>query len=317
MTATTSPTVDDLDQRRGLLGLACADCHSPQLASRASGYHCVACARAFPMLGGYPDMIIGERFDDASDATLLEYEERSNADLTRNYWQPLFNRMWPGEPREPRLLSVGCGTGVDVDLLRDAGFDSVGIDCGNRTSVWPRRSHHQRLLLANGKHLPFEDNSFDCAFCGCVFPHVGVIGDSNITAPDVEEQRLALAREMVRVLKPGGYIVVSSPNRWFPFDIFHGRTPGSYTPRFNPPGSRFLLSVRDYEALFRAAGCGPARALPNENYWGFIRSRNSLKGMLFGMPVRFVFWLVSRPGLGVLRGSPINPWLVVTMQKTG
>lgn len=307
--------VHSLEQRRTNLGLVCPSCHDGLL-TQAQGYQCGGCSSDFPLLGGYPDLIVGERFEDASDETLLRYEEQSNEDLTRNYWKPLFRRMWPNGPKRPRLLSVGCGTGVDVDMLCDEGFDSVGIDCGNRTSVWPRRTHGEQLLLANGKHLPFDDASFDAAFCGCVFPHVGVVGDSNITAPDVEEQRRELAREMVRVLRPGGYVIVSSPNRWFPFDIFHGRVPGSYKPRFNPPTSRFLLSAGDYERIFRAAGTGPASTLPVENYWGFIRSRNSLKGVLFGTPVRFVFWLVSRPPFGFLRSSPANPWLVVMLQKT-
>lgn len=308
-------TVKTLENQRALLGLVCPSCKQAALAAKPSGYDCLACSLRFPMLGNTPDLIIGERFDDASDDTLLRYEEQSNADLTRGYWQPMFKRMFAGQNKVPRLLSVGCGTGVDVDLLRAEGYDSVGIDCGNRTSVWPQRSHAERLLLANGKHLPFEDNSFDAAFCGCVFPHVGVLGDTNLTAPDVDHQRLCLAKEMVRVLRPGGHIIVSSPNRWFPLDIFHGRTPGSYKPRLNLPHSRFLLSMGDYERLFRSAGTGRATALPVENYWGFIRSRHSVKGLLFGMPIRFIFWLVSRPGMAALRSSPISPWLVVTLQK--
>lgn len=308
-----------LQQRIAGLGLVCPRCRGVLTVS-GPDYRCLACASSYAFTDGFPDLIEGERFDDPSDDALLSYEEQSNADLTRNYWRPLFRKLWPkAAPTggEPRLLSVGCGTGVDVDLLRDSGFDSVGIDCGNRSTVWPRRIHTDRLVMANGKHLPFDDGSFDAAFCGCVFPHVGVVGDSSITAPDVHQQRYAMAHEMVRVLRPGGYIVVSSPNRWFPFDIFHGRNPGQYRPRFNPPSSRFLLSVGDYQRLFMQAGCGPAQALPVENYWGFIRSRHSIKGMVFGLPVRFVFWLVSRPGMGFLRGSPVNPWLVVMLQKTG
>ncbi|TAK77417.1 MAG: class I SAM-dependent methyltransferase [Aquabacterium sp.] len=303
-----------LDQRLSTLGLVCPKCRG-RLLALPQQYRCTGCESVFSLTGGFPDLIVGERFDDPTDETLLTYEENSNADLTANYWTPLFKKLWPKARKEPRLLSVGCGTGVDVEMLHKEGFDSVGIDCGNRTAVWPRRAHYERLLLANGKHLPFDDNSFDAAFCGCVFPHVGVVGDSNQTAPDVDDQRYAMAREMVRILRPGGYVVVASPNRWFPMDIFHGRTPGSYKPRFNSPASRFLMSVGDYERVFARAGTGPATPLPVENYWGFIRSQNSIKGTLFGAPVRFVFWLVSRPGMGWLRGSPINPWIVVMLQK--
>ena len=296
------------------LQLVCPVCRKP-LVSQPGAWTCAACARRFPIIAGFPDLVVGERFDDPSDAALLAYEEGSNADLTRHYWQPLFKRLWPAPTRPPRLLSVGCGTGVDVDLLRAAGYESVGIDCGNRTAVWPRRKAIDYLLLANGKHLPFPDNSFDAAFCGCVFPHVGVVGDSNIPAPDVDAQRRELAHEMARVVRPGGYIVVSSPNRWFPFDIFHGRTPGSYTPRFNPPSARFLLSVGDYTRLFSDAGCRRARPLPVENYWGFVRSKHTLRGWLLGLPVRFIFWLTSRKAFAWLRGSVLSPWLVVLLEK--
>ena len=80
--------------------------------------------------------------------------------------------------------------------------------------------------------------------------------------------------------------MVSSPNRLFLFDIFHGRSPGSYQPRPNWPRDPFLLSVADYRKLFREAGCSTAQAQPVEGYWGFIRSKHSLKGILLGLPVR-------------------------------
>lgn len=294
--------------------LVCPVCHSG-LEVHQHDIDCCGCHRGFTFCHGFPDLIVGGRFDDPSDEDLLAYEERSNEDLTRNYWIPMFRRLWPDSWRGRRLLSVGCGTGVDVDLLTEEGFECVGIDCGNRTNVWPRRSRQERLVLANGKHLPFEDGAFDAAFCGCVFPHVGVVGDSFQVASNHESERLELAREMVRILKPGGKVVVSSPNRMFFMDIFHGRKPNSYTPRFNSPADHFLLSVGDYKRLFKAAGCSRGAAQPVENYWGFIRSKHSLKGLLLGMPVRFAFWLVSRRPFAWLRGSPLSPWIVVLMEK--
>ena len=301
------------DKFRTPVPAVCPDCREDALYVRGESIVCTHCDRVFPLCDGYPDLIIGERFEDETSCGQLCYEEEANSDTTLNYWLPLFQRLWP--QTGCRLLSVGCGSGLDVDVLSEHGFDVMGIDSGNRSCLWRQRREQTRLLLANGMRLPFAEDTFDAAFCGCVYPHVGVVGDSNRVRADVVRQRSELAREMVRVLKPGGRIIVSSPNRLFPLDLFHGREPGDYLPRINLPWSRFLLSRRDYQTLFTSAGTGMVRALPVENYWGFVGSKNSLKGRLLSLPIRFVFWLVSRRPMAWLRVSPLNPWIVVMAEK--
>ena len=276
------------------------------------------------MHGEFPDLVVGGRFEDEENESLLAYEELCNEDTTRNYWIPTFRQLIRDRVNDlstgkkeasPAILSLGCGTGVDVDLLTKEGYSAYGIDCGNRSSVWHRRTETKRLIMANGMNLPFEDNTFDVAFCGCVFPHVGVLGDSRRVSRNYFDDRLKLAREMTRVVRPGGRVVVSSPNRWFPLDLFHGRAEGSYRPTLNWPTSPFLLSHRDYVNLFLEAGCQSASLLPNQNYWGFIRAKNSLKGKVFSLPVKFLFWLASQDSLRFLRGSFLNPWIIVALQK--
>jgi len=297
--------------------IVCPACRG-KLDSAGPSIHCLACAREFSFTEGFPDLIVGQRFEDATTADKMLYEERSNQDTTINFWIPMFRKLWGKSTSRHgvRLLSLGCGVGVDVDLLAAEGFECVGIDCGNRTNFWSRRQHPERLLLANGMNLPFEDGSFDGVFCGCVFPHVGVIGDSFQVTPHYYQDRLRLAKEMSRVLRPGGTILVSSPNRYCVFDLFHGRAEGSYKPRFNPPSSPFLLSCSDYRRLFRDAGMSAAELQPVQKYWGFIRANNSIKGKLAGLAPKAAFWLVSQPGLRFLLSSPVNPWLVVMSHKT-
>lgn len=294
--------------------LVCPMCRA-QVTRTAGGFDCPVCKRSYPFESGFPNFVTGERFDDETVEEQLEYEERSNRDLASRYLVPLFRRLMAGRTETPRILSLGCGAGTDVDILCEAGFDCLGIDCGNRTAAWPRRRDRRRFLLANGQRLPFESGTFDAVFCGCVFPHVGVEGDSTRVTPRYRQERLALAAEMGRVLAPGGLALASSPNRWFPFDIFHGREVGSY--RLTPylPTDPFLLSLGDYRRLFESAGLVQVRAQPVRGYWSFCRSRHSIKGALLSIPVRSVFWLVSLPGLEFLRGTPLNPWLVVVAKK--
>lgn len=267
---------------------------------------------------GYWDLVEGQRFDDETDENCRCYEIESNTYSTEHFWIPRFRELFPDyRERRPRILAIGCGVGTEVDLLCEAGFACFGVDNGNRSAEWPRCRHDKGLLLANAMSLPFEDDTFDAVFCGCVFPHVGVVGDSNQVAENGQNDRRQLANEMVRVLQPGGHVVACSPNRHFPFDIFHGREAGSYLPRFNPPGSRFLLSVGDYRDMFRDAGCDEVTPLPVEGFWGFITMRKSLKGRLFSAPIRSVFSLVSKPAGAGLRGSFLVPWIAVGGRKHG
>jgi len=277
---------------------------------------CRHCGASFSYENRIPNLIVGERFDDDDDRARSEYEVLSNEHLSREYLIPTFRRLFPGRER-PKVLSLGCGVGTDIDLLTEAGFDIVGIDCGNRSRLWPERKHWSHLFLANGKCLPFEDQTFDLAYCGCVFPHVGVEGDSNRVVPNYREERMKIAREMTRVIKPQGYIMVSSPNRKFPVDLFHGRSPEQPIPRLNPPWNPFLLSAGDYERMFSEAGCQNARTLPVKGYWGFVRMKQSWKGRMMAFPIDTVFSMVSNPGLGFLRGSIVNPWLAMLFRRSG
>jgi hypothetical protein len=137
--------------------------------------------------------------------------------------------------------------------------------------------------------------AFDFAYCGCVFPHVGVEGVTYNVTEDYYEQRLALAKEMVRVVKKGSRIISCNPNRNFPCDIFHGHRGGKFTARRTRRSNPLLLSAKDYERLFGEAGCRKFEPLPANNYWGFTGSSRTLKGRILTLPVRFIFGLYHGP----------------------
>lgn len=295
------------------LPVLCPACRG-ELQSRPGSVVCLDCKAEYPVHEGIADLIVGDRYDDDTPDCALCNEEATNRDTALRYWIPLFERMFASR-RDVRILSLGCGVGADVDALADAGWDAYGLDNGKRHSHWAaRRKQPQRLFQANGKHMPFAGETFDIVYCGCVFPHVGVIGTTFETTPDFWQQRSALAGEVARVLKPAGSLISCNPNRFFPFDIFHGHQAGKPVLRPTMPWEKLLMSQGDYERMFRPFGRFHTSALPNENYWSFGNSKKTWKGRLMAAPVSATFRVVSR--IPALRASPLNPWLIVQIEKS-
>jgi ubiquinone/menaquinone biosynthesis C-methylase UbiE len=62
------------------------------------------------------------------------------------------------------------------------------------------------FVLANGKNMPFADNSFDFAFSSAVIEHVGSFAEQT-----------KFVSELHRVARLG--VFLTTPNRWFPVEL--------------------------------------------------------------------------------------------------
>ena len=295
--------------------LICANCRGA-LHFHEDIAECLSCGSSFANSGGTWDFILGDRFPDDLDCCRWEKEEFQDVNRAENYMIPLFRSIQAARGGRPlRLLSVGCGVAAEVDRINDAGFECFGIECGNRAEAWAQRKYRSNLMLANGMHLPFRDGYFDIVFAGCVFPHVGVVGDTYQVRPDCKQQRLSLAREMVRVTDSEGRLVISCPNRLFPMDLFH-RLGKNYMPRFHLPNDQFLLSLGDFRAMFvDQCGCLSARALPVAKYWTFNELTRFRVGRMISTLLGGYMGLVSMRQLQTLHGSFASPWLVVEVRR--
>ena len=93
------------------------------------------------------------------------------------------------------VLDVACGTGDMVVELLKREADVTGADLSQEMlAIAKQKAPSATYMVADAEHLPFEDASFDavtCAFGVRNFVHL--------------EQGL---KEMLRVLKPGGRMVI-------------------------------------------------------------------------------------------------------------
>jgi SAM-dependent methyltransferase len=98
-----------------------------------------------------------------------------------------------------RLLDVACGSGMLVALAERQGLTAVGLDISKVAVHSGRRQHGlRRMVIGAGENLPFKDGAFDL---------VAVIGSLEHFFDPAQG-----AREVRRVLKPGGKAVILVPN---------------------------------------------------------------------------------------------------------
>ena len=97
-----------------------------------------------------------------------------------------------------RALDVGCGTGANTAVLRSHTRSVVGLDYRPEGIATARQQHCEDASFVRGDsaRLPFADRTFDVVTALDVLEHV-----------DDE----AALEEIVRVLRPGGAIIVSVP----------------------------------------------------------------------------------------------------------
>lgn len=116
----------------------------------------------------------------------------------------LIRRYAPLEGR--RILDVGCGLGMYVRRFREFSPEVYGVDIDAEKVAEAGRTL-PNIQVAPAEQLPFPDETFDVVLSHEVLEHV-------------DDDRQAVA-EALRVLAPGGRLVIFAPNRLYPFET-HG-----------------------------------------------------------------------------------------------
>jgi 2-polyprenyl-6-hydroxyphenyl methylase/3-demethylubiquinone-9 3-methyltransferase len=188
---------------------------------------------------------------------------RPGADLTPGLRALLGAHVRPGD----RCLDIGCGDGsTSGPWLLQRGCDYLGVDVSGTAVAHATAAGLRAMLVDDAASLPFGDGEFDVALAIEVLEH--------LFSPHLA------AAEALRVLRPGGVLIVTVPNvsywrrrldlavlgRWNPFGDDRSVEQPWRDPHirfFNPGSLRRMLQGAGFAAV-RVEGQGGAvvRDLP-------------------------------------------------------
>jgi 2-polyprenyl-3-methyl-5-hydroxy-6-metoxy-1,4-benzoquinol methylase len=141
-----------------------------------------------------------------------------------------------------KVFDLGCATGVFLDMVAQQGWTPYGSDV-NRHLVEQNQSRYgEQIKLQKGTRIDFPERYFD----------VVTLFDSIEHLPDP----VATLREVSRVVRPDGLVVISTPNvegllpRWT-YQLF-GKTLGAWEHP-TPPGHVYQFSEKTLNMTLKQA----------------------------------------------------------------
>lgn len=135
------------------------------------------------------------------DSTIDQYYRPYQGYFMRKRLELVFSQL--GKKKVDRILDVGYGGGTFIPMLSKLGKKIYGID----TMPYPKKVEailkkekiNAELTIGSIFKSPYKDNFFDRITCVSVLEH--------FKGKEINKA----VKEMYRILKPGGYLVIGSP----------------------------------------------------------------------------------------------------------
>jgi SAM-dependent methyltransferase len=154
--------------------------------------------------------------------------------LRRLAFGPDWLKWLPQPQAGARLLELGCADGSLLKKLRSAGWTVAGVETARGPVARARERHGLEVFHGELRDAKFPDAHFDVVIGGMVLEHL--------------HDPLGCVREIRRILKPDGLLVLAVPNIGsIEFRVFRGWWHGLELPRhlyhFTPKTIRRLLGA--------------------------------------------------------------------------
>jgi len=135
-----------------------------------------------------------EQADEASLRDLDEYFQGSSYRFAM-----LISKLAEYAPTGAKVIDAGAGHGVLALALKNAGFDAYASDIHQGLAVFEGKSIPYFQWHLEAEEAPFEDDTFDAVVLSQTIEHFTY-------------SPLHPLKEIMRIVKPGGVVIVDAPN---------------------------------------------------------------------------------------------------------
>lgn len=139
--------------------------------------------------------------------------------IRKNVFTWFFDELLPKKLKKQKVLDAGCGTGWFSKAAAERGAQVTSMYIGPKLLEQVKKKCKSKRVVGSVMDMPFKASSFDVVISSEVIEHV--------THPN------KALKEFFRVLKPGGTLIVTTPNRFWHFSLFWAN----------------ILGVRPYQGL--------------------------------------------------------------------
>lgn len=169
------------------------------------------------------------------DAIASDYNKSGDGKFVNSMYRPLITEIMT--VKGGKLLDIGCGNGNLFGLLDHKKYDLYGIDFSDNMIAEAKVKYGDiaKLYTSDAAALPFDEGTFDIIICNASFHHY--------TEPD------AVIREMSRVIKPGGTLLIGDPYVPGPF-----RWLANMMTKYSDHGDYHFYSKDEMHQLLAAHG---------------------------------------------------------------
>jgi 2-polyprenyl-3-methyl-5-hydroxy-6-metoxy-1,4-benzoquinol methylase len=158
--------------------------------------------------------------------------------ITRKGLEMVRRRRTPRCSHKGKLLEIGAASGIYLQGQRELGWDVEGIEIDQESAEYARQKYGLTIHTGDAEEILPEmpEGTFDAVAMWHVLEHL--------------HHPLQILREICRVLKPGGLLIVEAPNYGSPLVTLFGR----YWFPLEIPRHLYHFTPQTLQAMFSRAG---------------------------------------------------------------